>query len=67
MKRIMELSKRKVQAPARKRQNKDKIHCDSKKPFQVGQLHDTDHGQHSQKAQTTFEAHSRDQDYARKQ
>ena len=47
MKRIMELTKRKVQALAQKRQNKDKIHCDSKRPFQVGQLHDTDHGQHS--------------------
>ena len=61
----MELAKKKVQALAQKRQNKDKIHGDGKKPLQVGQLHDTNHGRHSQKAWTYFEVHSRDHDYAR--
>ena len=64
MKRILELSQRKVQTPAKKRQSKDKIPFDKKKLFQVGQQHNAEHNQHCQEAQITIEAHSLDHDYA---
>ena len=65
MERIMELAKKKAQAPAQRRQSKDKIHSYGKAPLQVGQRHNTNNGLHDRKAQTNFEVHSRDHDYAR--
>ena len=64
MKRILEISRGKVQTPAKKSQSKDKIPFSYKKIFQAGQQHNEEHGQHSQEAHITVQAHSLDHDYA---
>ena len=54
MERIMELAKKKAQAPAQRRQSKDKIHSYGKEPLQVGRRRVTNNGLQARRHRLTW-------------